>query len=99
MTEFENYSLVLGSLTLLVLWVQLFLIYRAYKADHERRKKQSTIEYLNEIRKLYRPVELKLIEKFGDKVINILISTNVQLIEATPHFVGQSQLPHVAGEA
>lgn len=71
MTQYESLSLVLGVVTLAILWLQLFLIYRTYKADHERRKKQSTIEYLNEIRKLYRPIEYKLDKIFGDKVINI----------------------------
>ena len=71
MNTFEILSITLGFLTLIVLWWQLFLIYKTYKADHERRKKQSTIEYLNEIRKLYRPVEYKLSEKFGVKVIDV----------------------------
>jgi hypothetical protein len=71
MNNYEIISLALSAVTLVALWWQLYLIYKTYKADHERRQKQSTIEYLNEIRKLYRPVEYKLNTAFGDKIINV----------------------------
>ena len=72
MTTFQIISLLLGAATLIVLWVQLFLIYRTFKADHERRKKQSTVEYVNRVRAIYRPISDKIVAKFGEgKVINI----------------------------
>jgi len=41
-------------------------------ADHDRRKKQSTIEYMNVIRQQYRPINKKLTEQYGfGNVINL----------------------------
>lgn len=72
MTIFHTLSLVIGAATLAALWVQLFLIYRTFKADHERRKKQSTVEYVNRVRANYQPISDKIVAKFGkNKVINV----------------------------
>ncbi|CAO3413668.1 hypothetical protein [Azospirillum argentinense] len=64
---------------LVVVWRQLLLnseqvriMRESYIADHERRKKQSTIEYVNSIREKYRPIVGRLEEKFGiNHVINL----------------------------
>ncbi|MGD1938862.1 MAG: DUF4760 domain-containing protein [Cyanophyceae cyanobacterium] len=41
-------------------------------ADHERRKKQATIEYVNSVKVKYRPIAEKLNQKFGERtIINI----------------------------
>ena len=45
--------------------IQLGLIYRTFKADHERRRKQATIEYLNMIRGHYRNVNQQLLNEYG----------------------------------
>ncbi len=58
-------------LMLFVISVQLWLVRRTFIADHERRKKQSTVEYLNNIRTHYRSVTNKLVEKFGSSAINL----------------------------
>ncbi|WP_372398129.1 DUF4760 domain-containing protein [Azospirillum sp. HJ39] len=51
---------------------QIRIMRDAYLADHERRKKQSTIEYVNSIRDKYRPIVERLEDKFGkDLVINL----------------------------
>lgn len=72
MTPYETIALILGVITLFVLWLQLFVIYRTFKADHERRKKQSTIEYVNEVRKIYLPIAKKITNKFGEnRIINV----------------------------
>lgn len=71
MKTYEILSLLLGAATLLVLWLQLFMIFRTFKADHERRKKQATIDYVNQIRNIYRPIDKKIRNKFGEgRVIN-----------------------------
>ena len=56
-----------------LLLAQLVVIYIAYKADNERKKKQSTIEYINQIRSFYKPIRNKLDRLFPDKdrVINL----------------------------
>lgn len=51
---------------------QLKIMRSSLIADHERRRKQSTIEYVNAIRGKYSPISRKLEEKFGwDHVINL----------------------------
>ena len=48
------------------------MIYRTFKADHERREKQATVEYVNRVRAIYRPISNKVVKKFGEeRVINI----------------------------
>ncbi len=54
---------------LIVISIQLYLLNKTYKADHERRKKQSTVEYINSIRNDYRMLNNKLNEKFPQKAI------------------------------
>lgn len=70
MSYFEKLSLILGTISISILVSQLYLLYKSYKADHERRRKQATIEYVNNIRKSYRPLSDKLREKFKERVIN-----------------------------
>ena len=55
---------------LVVIVVQLYFIMKTLNADHERRRKQSTIEYMNQIRDIYRSVDRKLTEKYGKKSLN-----------------------------
>ncbi len=57
MSNYEYLNLFLVAVTLLVLAGQLGAIKRAHLADHERRKKQATIEYMNEFRNSYKPIE------------------------------------------
>jgi hypothetical protein len=54
----------------IILIAQLFMLIKNLKADHERRKKQSTIEYMNKIRDIYRPIDTKLTQKHGSKALN-----------------------------
>ena len=64
-------SLITSIITAACLVVQTNIFWRTMRADHERRKKQATIEYVNSIREHYRPISRRLIDKFDDKVINI----------------------------
>ncbi len=68
--EISNY-ISLGVLVLM--FIQLVIMFIVYKAENERKKKQSTIEYINQIRSIYKPIRKKLDKQFpGDKrVINI----------------------------
>lgn len=56
---------------LLVVSGQLYMLNKSFRADHERRKKQSTIEYINTIRTSYKELTNELIDKFGDNAINL----------------------------
>lgn len=60
MTNYEMINLSLVALTLFVLAGQLRALKKTYLADHERRKKQETIEYLNRFRGAYKPIEEEL---------------------------------------
>ena len=72
MSLYEKLTLAIGITMALILWLQLYMIYRTFRADHERRKKQATVEYVNSIRSMYRPIAEKLLAKFGEqKVINM----------------------------
>lgn len=64
-------TLITSIATLVVLINQYFIQRKTILADHERRKKQATIEYSNSIRKSYRPLDKKLVDKFGEgNIIN-----------------------------
>lgn len=58
-------------LMLMVVLVQLYFMNKAFLADHERRKKQATIEYVNTIRKIYRDLTNNLTRKFSNQSINL----------------------------
>lgn len=61
-----------NALAVCILIWQARIMTRAFKADHERRRKQSTIEYVNVIRERYRPINNSLANKFGgNHVINL----------------------------
>jgi len=56
---------------LVIISGQLFFLHKTYKADHERRKKQATVEYINNIRNDYKVLNNKLIEKFSNHPIKM----------------------------
>jgi hypothetical protein len=56
-------------ITAIIALFQLNVMVRSFKADHERRKKQATIEYINMIRPEYRKINNLLLEKFGNDPI------------------------------
>ncbi len=58
---------------LLLLLFQLVVMFIVYKAENERKKKQSTIEYINQIRNIYRTVRRNLDKQYPGKkrAINI----------------------------
>lgn len=66
MSFYEILNLLLIFLTLAVLNGQLNALKKTYRADHERRKKQATIEYLNSFRTAYRHLEEKIISTHGN---------------------------------
>ena len=42
-----------------ILSITAYLMYNTYRADHERRSKQATIEYINSIRPQYKEINCK----------------------------------------
>ena len=61
---------------LLVISAQLYFLHKTHKADHERRKKQATVEYINSIRNDYRALNDKLIDKFSKDPIKMARAMN-----------------------
>ena len=53
----------LGMLGIII--IQLFLAYRVFKADHERRRKQSTFEFVNAVSDRYKEALNKFDAKHG----------------------------------
>jgi hypothetical protein len=70
MTPYEIATLTLGIIGGVFVVIQIYIGVRAYKAEHERQKKQATIEYVKAIRPLYREAKLKVDKKFGDKTLS-----------------------------
>lgn len=70
---FNNFDInsIIQILMFLIVSIQLFWVQKTFRADHERRKKQSTVEYLNKIRENYRSLTNKLITKFDNNAINL----------------------------
>lgn len=65
MTLFESLTVTIMGVGVIIALIQIQIGIRTLKADHERRKKQSTIEYLNNLRTSYRNWNNELIKKFG----------------------------------
>ena len=63
MTDFQTGSLLLALLT-------VALIYKTYKADHERRKKQATVEAMQHLSEKFTPIYFKLDNELDGKPIN-----------------------------
>ena len=63
---------IIQTILLAVVIVQLWVSYRSFQADHERRKKQATFEYVNAVSERFRAALNKFDEKHGiDKVVDI----------------------------
>jgi len=71
MTLYEKLSLLIGAVTVLVISAQLYWIYRSFKADHERRKKQATIEFGKTVFEDVERCQKALFRRFSNKVINL----------------------------
>src|SRR5215208_4734108 len=70
MTTYEIATLILGIIGGAFVIIQIYVAVRAYKAEHERQKKQATIEYVKAIRPLYREAKIKVDQKFGDRTLS-----------------------------
>lgn len=49
LTLFEVLTLIIGSVTACILVMQASIALKVLKADHERRKKQATVEYIQKL--------------------------------------------------
>lgn len=58
-----------SGLALIGITYSIYLQIEATQKDHDRRKKQSTIEYLNSISPIYRDLKNAILKEFGDEYI------------------------------
>ena len=65
--QFETISIAVQAASTLVFTGTLIVLYLTYRADHERRRKQATIEYINVIQDKFRPLDLDLTDQFGEQ--------------------------------
>lgn len=70
MLNFDTNSIIQIAI-LFVISAQLYFFHKTYKADHERRKKQATVEYINSIRNDYRSLNDKLVDKYSTRPVNM----------------------------
>lgn len=61
----EMINMIVVPTSLIVIIIQLYLSYKIFKADHERRKKEATIEYINNVRQLWSKNRQDFDKKFG----------------------------------
>ena len=86
-----NINSVIQIVMFLVISGQLYFLYKTYKADHERRKKQATVEYINSIRSDYRALNDKLNDKFSthpikmDEIDDVMKRDIKQLLSILEH--------------
>jgi len=71
MTGYERGTLYFAYAAVIIALAELLALCITTYLDHARRKKQSTIEYVNTIRKLYRELNEGLAQKYGDQIIDI----------------------------
>jgi hypothetical protein len=65
MTIYETYSMYVLVISAVLIVIQLAIAVRSLTADHNRRKKEATIHYMNDIREKYRVINHELVQKFG----------------------------------
>lgn len=71
MDIFELIKVIILTVTASGALLQIVTITKSFNADHERRKKQATIEYLNNVREKYTSLTFELINKFGSDPIGV----------------------------
>ncbi len=86
MTQYEFWTLIILVITALIILVQTNIAIRSFRLDHDRRRNEATIHYMNEIRPRYRILNEHLKETLGEgvidkKKISAIINNDELLIE------------------
>lgn len=93
MTQYEAFTLLIGTTTAGILLVQAGLALRSVKADHERRKKQATFEFVQKIRPAWIEAKHAIEEKWGDEPLTskelLEIDSDFQLLKLVRNLLGQ----------
>ncbi|MDD2810257.1 DUF4760 domain-containing protein [Rhodoferax sp.] len=93
MTPYEILTLLIGTTTAGILLVQAGLALKSLKADHERRKKQATFEFVQKIRPAWLEAKHAIEEKWGDEPLTskelLEIDSDFQLLKLVRNLLGQ----------
>lgn len=93
MTPYEILTLLIGTTTAGILLVQAGLALKSLKADHERRKKQATFEFVQKIRPAWIEAKHAIEEKWGDEPLTskelLEIDSDFQLLKLVRNLLGQ----------
>ena len=71
MTDFENLTLIIQTLSFAVLTVTALILARSIVVDHDRRKKQATLARANELRELVASARMLIEIQFGEDPITM----------------------------
>ena len=93
MTIFEIPTIIIATATALILIVQASLALKSIKADHERRKKQATFDYVQKVRPAWIEAKHILEEKWGKDPLTSKeleeIDKNFQLLVRVRELLGR----------
>ena len=93
MTLYETITLLIGTTTAGILLVQAGLALKSLKADHERRKKQATFEFVQKIRPAWIEAKHAIEEKWGDEPLTskelLEIDSDFKLLKLIRNLLGQ----------
>lgn len=70
MNIYEGIALIIALFTAFTLIVQTTIVFRTLKADHERRKKQATIEFVQRIRPMWLEARHLIEQRWGKESLN-----------------------------
>ncbi|HXU38238.1 MAG TPA: DUF4760 domain-containing protein [Blastocatellia bacterium] len=78
MDKSEIIKICIAGVVAIIALIQLGIGVHSFKADHKRRKKQATIEYMSKIRDVYTTIDYELLKKYG----KVLVETQIKEIFA-----------------
>lgn len=68
--DWQLISTAIAAFALLALCVQVWLLWRQIIADHERRKKQATVEFIRDLRIIWIELRTKLEKEYGQDTLS-----------------------------
>jgi hypothetical protein len=92
MTIYNILTLIIATTTAIILVVQAGLALKAFKADHERRKKQATFEFVQKIRPAWIDAKHAIEKRWGNEPLTSKelgeIDSNFELLKLVRNLLG-----------
>jgi hypothetical protein len=70
MSQYEFWTIIVLGVTALIFVIQTSVAVRSFRLDHDRRKKEATIHYMNDIRPKYQLLNEQLKKTLGSGVVD-----------------------------